>query len=238
MKLDILAFAAHPDDVELACSGTVIKHVNAGRKVGVVDLTRGELGTRGNPDIREEEANRAAKIMGLSIRDNLGFRDIFFTNDEAHQLEVVKKIRQYQPDIVLANAVYDRHPDHPRASQLISQVCFMAGLSKMETIAGGKIQKEWKPTVIYHYVQSSYVKPDFVVDISESWDRKMESIKAYSSQFHNPDSNEPETFISSSQFLDLINARSLDLGKTIGASHGEGFTVERVPGIKDLFDLI
>lgn len=238
MKLDILAFAAHPDDVELACSGTVIKHINAGKKVGVVDLTRGELGTRGTPEIRDQEANNAAKIMGLLIRDNLGFRDVYFTNDEAHQLEVVKKIRQYQPDIVLANAVYDRHPDHSKASQLVSQACFMAGLSKIETAIDSKAQKEWRPTAVYHYVQSSYVEPDFVVDISESWDQKMESIKAYTSQFHNPNSDEPETFISSSQFLDLINARSLDLGKTIGVSHGEGFTVERVAGVNNLFDLI
>lgn len=238
MKLDILAFAAHPDDVELACSGTVIKHVKAGKKAGVVDLTRGEMGTRGTPEIRDLEAESAAKIMGLSVRDNLRFRDVYFTNDEIHQLEVVKKIRKYQPEIVLANAIHDRHPDHTKASQLVSQACFMAGLSKMETDVDGKTQKEWRPKAIYHYVQSSYVQPDFVVDVSEVWEQKMESIRAYGSQFHNSNSDEPETFISSSQFLDLIEARSLDLGKTIGTSRGEGFTVERLPGVNSLFDLL
>ena len=238
MKLDILAFAAHPDDVELACSGTIIKHFNAGKKVGVVDLTKGELGTRGTPEIREEESNAASEIMGLSVRDNLEFRDIFFTNDEIHQLEIVKKIRQYQPKIVLTNAVYDRHPDHSRASQLVSQACFMSGLPKIETIVRGETQKEWRPKTVYHFIQSSYVAPDIVVDISDFFEEKMESIKAYGSQFHDPNSDEPETFISSSQFLDLIKARSLDLGKTIGAAHGEGFTVERVPGVRSLLDLI
>jgi len=238
MKLDILAFAAHPDDVELACSGTVIKHINAGKKVGVVDLTLGELGTRGTPDIRSVEAEAASMVMGLATRDNLGFRDIFFTNDETHQLEVVKRIRQYQPEIILANAVHDRHPDHSRASQLVSQACFMAGLPKIETTLDGNRQKEWRPKAVYHFIQSSYVAPDIVVDISDTFERKMESIKAYGSQFHDPNSDEPETFISGSQFLDLIKARALDLGKTIGVEYAEGFTVERVPGVNNLFDLI
>jgi len=238
MKLDILAFAAHPDDVELAASGTVIKHVNAGKKVGIVDLTRGEMGTRGTPDIRDQESDNAAKIMGLSARDNLRFRDVFFTNDEAHQLEVVRKIRQYQPEIVLANAVSDRHPDHSKASQLVTQACFMAGLSKIETDFNDQLQKAWRPHAVYHYIQSSYVSPDLVIDVSDVWDKRMESLMAYGSQFHDPKSDEPETFISSPQFLELIKSRSVDLGKTIGVQHAEGFTVERVVGVKDLFDLI
>ena len=238
MKLDILALAAHPDDVELACSGTIIKHVKEGKKVGVIDLTRGELGTRGTPEIREKEAANAAQLMGLTLRENLQFRDIFFANDEEHQLAIVKKIRAFQPEIILANAIEDRHPDHPKGSSLVSQACFMSGLPKIVTKIDGVEQAAWRPKAVYHFIQSNYVSPDIAVDVSEVFDQKMESIKAYASQFYNPDSNEPETFISSNQFLELIKARALDLGKSIGVNYAEGFTVERVPGVRSLFDLI
>ncbi|MEQ9425317.1 MAG: bacillithiol biosynthesis deacetylase BshB1 [Cyclobacteriaceae bacterium] len=238
MKLDILAIAAHPDDVELACSGTLISHVNQGRKVGVLDLTQGELGTRGTPEIRKQEAIEGGRLMGLSVRDNLAFRDVFFLNDEEHQIELVKKIRHYQPEIVLANAISDRHPDHPKSSKLISQACFMAGLKKIETEVDGSAQKEWRPKAVYHYIQSNYVQPDLIVDISATFDKKMESIKAYKSQFYNPESGEPETFISSKQFLDLQEARATEFGKAIGVKYGEGFNVERFIGVKNLFDLI
>lgn len=238
MKLDILAFAAHPDDVELACSGTMMKHIEAGKSAGVIDFTRGELGTRGTPEIRDKEAEAAGKIMGLSVRENLNFRDGFFLNDEQHQLAVVKKIRQYQPEIIIANAVSDRHPDHPKASQVVSQSVFLSGLPKLKTEVGGEIQEPWRPKAVYHFIQSSYLEPDFVVDISNHWEKKMESIQAYASQFHNPNSDEPETFISSAQFMELIKARAVDFGKTIGVKYAEGFTVERVVGVEDLFDLI
>ena len=197
MKLDILAFAAHPDDIELACSGTVIKEVSQGKKVGIVDLTRGELGTRGSAETRDKEAVIASEIMGLSVRENLQFRDIFFANDETHQLAIVQKIRQYKPEIVLANAIQDRHPDHGKGSQLVSQACFMAGLPKIETSFEGSVQESWRPRTVYHYIQSNYIAPDIVVDISDYFDQKMKSIEAYGSQFHDPNSDEPETFISS-----------------------------------------
>ncbi|MDA1122013.1 MAG: bacillithiol biosynthesis deacetylase BshB1 [Bacteroidetes bacterium] len=238
MKLDILAISAHPDDVELGSAGTVIGQVKKGNKVGVIDLTRGEMGTRGTPEIRDAESAAAAKIMGLTLRGNTGFRDVFFKNDEAHQLEIIKRIRQYQPEIIITNAVKDRHPDHARASELVSQACFMAGLRKIETVFEGEKQSEWRPKVIYHFIQSTYVEPDIVVDISDTFDDKMKAIKAYGTQFYNPDGSEPETFISSPQFLQLIEARAVEFGKTIGVKYGEGFTVERFPGVRNLFDLI
>lgn len=238
MKLDILAIAAHPDDVELGCSGTLLKHIHSGSKAGVIDLTRGELGTRGNAEIRDAEAEAASRIMGLSARENMKFRDGFFQNDEFHQMELIKKIRFYQPEIVLANAFSDRHPDHPKGSQLITQSVFLSGLNKIVTEYQGQSQDPWRPKAVYHFIQSNYLKPDFVVDISDFWEKKMESIMAYGSQFHNPDSSEPETFISSSQFLEMVRARALDLGKSIGVRYAEGFNVERVPGVNGLFDLI
>ena len=238
MKLDILAIAAHPDDVELACSGTIINHVRKGGNAGVIDLTQGELGTRGTPEIRVQEAKAAAQVMGLAVRENLGFKDAFFMNDQVHQIEIIKKIRTYQPDLVLTNAITDRHPDHGKGSRLVSDACFFSGLGKIETLVDGQQQEPWRPKAVYHFIQSNYIKPDVVVDISDSWEKKMESINAYSSQFHNPHSDEPETFISSSQFLDLIRARALDLGKSIGVEYAEGFTVERVPGVKTITDLI
>ena len=238
MKLDMLVFAAHPDDAELACSGTIISHINQGKKVGIVDFTRGELGTRGTPEIRMEEAKKAAKILGLSVRVNLGFEDIYFKNDKTHQLEVVKMIRKFQPEIVLANAIEDRHPDHPKASQLATQACFMAGLKMIETRLDDENQSAWRPRAVYHYIQSNFVRPDIIVNVSDFWEQRMSSVKAFKSQFFDPDSKESETFISTSQFLDMLEARATDLGKSIGVKYGEGFTVDKNIGLQSLFHLL
>lgn len=239
MKLNILAFAAHPDDVELACSGTLAKHAEMGEDVGIIDLTEGEMGTRGTPEIRLNEAAISADILGLKVRENLGFDDTFFKNDLAHQTEIVKKIRQYQPDIILANAISDRHPDHARASNLISESVFLAGLKKFETTDdNGNAQEAYRPSKVYHYIQSLPIKPDFVVDVSQQWDKKMKSVKAYASQFHKPGSDEPETYISSPRFMKMIEARAMEFGQIIGVDYAEGFTVERYLGLKDLNGLI
>lgn len=239
MKLDILAFAAHPDDTELSCAGTLATHINQGYKVGVVDFTRGEMGTRGTVETRDNEAADSAKILGLSVRENLNFEDAFFVNDKAHQLEVVKSIRKYQPDIILANAIYDRHPDHSKASKLVVDACFLAGLTKVETLdEAGNEQKPWRPRAVYHYIQSIFVQPDFIVDVSDAWDTKMKAIKAFKSQFYDPKSNEPDTYISSPQFMDMLESRGKELGHSIGVKYGEGFTKDRNLGAKDLFDLL
>ncbi len=237
MKLDILVLAAHPDDAELGCGGTILKQIASGQKVGIVDFTRGELGTRGTIETRELEANASAKILGLSARENLNFRDGFYVNDEAHQKEVIRVIRKYQPDIVLANAIYDRHPDHGKGSELAFQSCFLAGLNKIETIENGKVQQPWRPRVLYHYIQSQLITPDFVVDVSEHWEKKMESVLAFKSQFHDPNSKEPETYISSQGFLKMLEARGTELGHAVGAQYGEGFTVRRTIGVDNLTDI-
>ena len=239
MKLAILVFAAHPDDAELGCGGTLALHADLGKKIGVVDLTRGELGTRGTAKMRDDEATASAKILGLTVRENLKFRDGFFCNDEAHQLEVVRVIRQYQPEVILANAVIDRHPDHGRAAALISDACFLSGLKKLRSEYGGKEQEAWRPRAQYHYIQSRYIDPDFVVDITGYWDRKLQAIQAFKSQFYNPESEEPSTFISTPEFLRSLEARALELGQHhLEATHAEGFTTPRKPMIKDLFKLI
>ncbi|WP_242928228.1 bacillithiol biosynthesis deacetylase BshB1 [Pontibacter vulgaris] len=239
MKLDILAFAAHPDDVELGCAGTLIAHIAAGKTVGVVDLTRGELGTRGTPEMRAAEAEDASKIMGLLVRDNLDFADGFFQNDREHQLKVVQKIRQYQPEIVLMNAIYDRHPDHGRGSQVVSEACFLAGLKMIETIGdNGEAQQAWRPKAVYHFIQDRYIQPDIVVDVTPFWEKKMETIRAFKSQFYNPDDTSPNTYISSPDFLNFIEARAQEYGHAIGVKYGEGFTTERRMGVRSLFDLI
>jgi bacillithiol biosynthesis deacetylase BshB1 len=238
MKLDILVLAAHPDDAEISCGGTIAKHVSLGKKVGIVDLTRGELGTRGTPEIRKEEAEAAAKILKVSVRENLGLRDGFFQNAEHEKLKVVEVIRKFQPEIILANAIYDRHPDHGRASDLIDDACFLAGLSKVETLLNGTRQNPWRPKAVYHYIQSIPLKPDFVVDVSEHWDIKMESLRAYKSQFYDPNSQEPETFISNPGFMKLIESRGQETGYAIGVRYAEGFIVRRFAGVKNLFDLI
>jgi len=237
MKLDILVIAAHPDDAELACSGTIAAQIAKGFKVGILDLTKGEMGTRGTPEIRLQEAEESSKILGLSVRENIGFKDIFFKDDDAHRLEIIKIIRKYKPEIVLANAVTDRHPDHGKGASVASNACFMSGLRKIETSLIGIAQDPWRPKYIYHYIQNNYIKPDFVVDITDYWETKIESIKAFRSQFYDPNNKEPESFISSSEFLDFIEARSREFGHSIMVKYGEGFTVERTLGITDLFDL-
>lgn len=237
MKLDILVLAAHPDDAEISCGGTIALHISMGLRVGVVDLTRGELGTRGTPAIRAQEAAAAAKVLGLSLRDNLGLRDGFFKNTEEDQLKVAGAIRKYQPEIVLTNAVRDRHPDHGRAADLVYESSFLAGLAKVETSADGKAQSPWRPKAVYHFVQSQYITPDFVVDVSDFWDKKMEALGAYKSQFYDPKSQEPETFISNPGFMKLIEARGHEMGYSIGAKYGEGFTVRNLIGVENLFHL-
>ncbi len=238
MKLDILAIGAHPDDVELSCSGTIAKEIENGKKVGILDLTRGELGTRGTPEIRDEEAKSASKILGVSTRENLGFEDGFFINDKNHQLEIIKILRKYRPEIVLCNAITDRHIDHGKGSKLASDSCFLSGLQKIETSIDGIIQEPWRPKNVYHYIQWKNIEPDFVVDISNHIDKKIESVKAYTSQFYDAESKEPITPISSKNFLDSVKYRAADLGRIIGVQYAEGFTVERYVAVDSIFNLI
>lgn len=234
MKLDILAIGVHPDDVELGCSGTLMKHIALGKKVGILDLTKGELGSRGSGELRLVEAANAAKILGVSIRENLGYADGFFTNDKTHQMGIIEILRKYQPEVVLANAPMDRHPDHGRASQLVSEACFYAGLVRIETEMNGEKQALWRPKVVYHYIQDRFLKPDFVVDVTEFVEPKMEAIMAFSSQFYNPKSEMPETPISSKKFLDFVKARMANFGRDINADFAEGFTTDRVIGVEDI----
>ena len=239
MKLDILAFAAHPDDIELSCAGTLLVHLAAGKKVGIIDLTRGELGTRGTPEIRAQESAAATEIMGIHVRENLGFADGFFENNQAHQLKVIQAIRKFQPEIILMNAISDRHPDHGRASVLVSESCFLSGLKQIETVSeSGEKQPAWRPKNVYHYIQDRWHTPDFVVDVSEHWDKKEAAIRAFKSQFFDPDSSEPNTYISSPEFLEYIKARSREMGHLVGVAFGEGFTKEKFIGVRSLFDLI
>ena len=237
-QLDILAFGAHPDDVELSCGGTIAKEVSLGKKVGIVDLTRGELGTRGTAEIRDKEAKQAASILGVSMRENLGFRDGFFKNDEANQLEIIKILRKYRPKLVLCNAQTDRHIDHGRAALLIHEASFLSGLRKIDTVVDGTPQKPWRPSQVYHYMQWNSDPCDFVVDISEFVDKKMAAILAYGSQFYDEKSKEPETPISSQQFLDSIQNRAADLGRMIGVGYAEGFTTQRQLAVAQISDLI
>ncbi|RTY67743.1 bacillithiol biosynthesis deacetylase BshB1 [Flavobacterium sp. GSP27] len=238
MKLDILAFGAHPDDVELGCAGTILKEMSLGKTVGIIDLTRGELGTRGSADIRDQEANAAAKILGVSVRENLEMRDGFFVNDEKHQLEIIQMIRKYQPEIILCNAIDDRHIDHAKGSKLVSDACFLSGLIKIETSLAGEKQAPWRPKIVYHYIQWKNIEPDFVVDITGFTDKKIEAILAYSSQFYDANSKEPESPITSKNFLESLNYRSRDLGRIAGLDHAEGFTTERYLAVNSLADLI
>lgn len=238
MKLDILAIGAHPDDVEMSCGGTLAKEVAKGKKVGILDLTRGELGTRGSAKIREEEAREAAKILGVVVRDNLGLADGFFENDRASQMELIKIIRKYRPEIVFCNAIDDRHIDHGKGSRLASDACFLSGLRKIETIYEGSSQQEWRPKQVYHYIQWKEIKPDVVVDVTGFMDKKLESVHAYKSQFYDVKSNEPETPISSKNTLDSLSYRNRNLGRLIGTEAGEGFTVERYAAVDSIFDLI
>ncbi|MDE0536775.1 bacillithiol biosynthesis deacetylase BshB1 [Tenacibaculum sp. L6] len=238
MKLDILAFGAHPDDVELGCAATIAKEISLGKKVGIVDLTRGELGTRGSAELRDKEAANAAEILGVSVRENLGFADGFFRNDKEHQLEIIKMIRKYQPEIVLCNAIDDRHIDHPKGSQLVSDACFLSGLLKIETVLDGEQQEKWRPKQVYHYIQWKNIEPDFVVNVTGFMDKKIASVMAYSSQFYDPKSDEPETPITSKNFTDSIEYRARDLGRLIGVDYAEGFTSERYVAIENFSKLI
>ena len=238
MKLDILVLAAHPDDAEISCAGTIARHVAMGHKVGIVDFTKGELGTRGTVEIRAAEAAAAAKVLGVSVRENLGLRDGFFENDATHQLAVIRTIRKYQPSIVLANAVYDRHIDHGRGASLAYDACFLSGLVRIETLdENGNKQAPWRPGVVYHYIQSLYIEPDFIVDVSDYWDIKIEALKAFKSQFYDPQNSETETYISRPGFIKMIEARASDWGYAIGSKYGEGFTTRRYLGVNSLFDL-
>jgi N-acetylglucosamine malate deacetylase 1 len=241
MKLDILAMCAHPDDAELSCSGTIALHVALGKKVGIIDFTRGELGTRGTPQTRSQEAEAASQILGLSTRENLGLADGFFINNGESQLKLIAKIREYQPEIVLANAIADRHIDHGRASELANDACFLAGLRKITTYdSQGQIQSPWRPKQVYHYIQDRYIQPDLIVDISPYWSIKMEAIKAFKTQFFVGDSadNEPNTPISTPDFIYFLEARAREFGRMIGVEFGEGFSKATPPGVRNLFDLI
>ena len=238
IKLDILAFGAHPDDVELGCGGTLAKEISLGKKVGIIDLTRGELGTRGSVETRNKESQAASKIIGVSVRENLDFRDGFFVNDELHQMEIITFIRKYKPEIILCNAQDDRHIDHPKGANLVSDSCFLSGLSKIKTELNDVSQNEWRPKNVYHYIQWKNSSPDFLVDISGFIDVKLDAIKAYSSQFYNPNSVEPETLISKKNFLNDVINRSADLGRLIGVDNAEGFTSRKLIGVKRLDSLI
>lgn len=238
MKLDILAFGSHPDDVELGCAGTLAKEIAHGKQVGIIDLTRGELGTRGSAEIRDREAAKAASLLGVVVRDNLNMRDGFFVNDEVHQIKIVQKIRQYRPDIVICNAIEDRHIDHAKGSKLVSDACFLSGLQRIATKWEGEAQEVWRPKLVYHFIQWKNLQPDVVVDITGYMDKKMNAVLAYDSQFFKPGSDEPVTPIATKNFLDSIQYRAQDLGRIIGVDFAEGFTVERYVAVNRLTDLI
>jgi len=238
LKLDILVLSVHPDDAELGCSGTILKHIAEGKKVGIVDLTQGELGTRGSVEIRAAEATASAKILGLTVRENLGIPDGFFQNIKEYQLKVIAAIRKYQPEIIITNAYHDRHPDHGRANELVETAAFLSGLRKIETFENGKLQQEWRPSLVLHFIQDRYIKPDILIDVTEYWDKKIASIHAYGSQFYNPGwQDEPETYISSPDFIQVVEARAREFGKSIHAKYAEGFTSRKILGVDSLFDL-
>lgn len=238
MKLDILAFGAHPDDVELSCAGTLLVEKGNGKKVGVIDLTQGELGTRGSAEIRKQEAAAAAKILQLDVRENLEFADGFFKNDEAHQRRIIKAIRKYQPEIILCNAPEDRHPDHGKSAQLIEDAVFLSGLRKIETTDGGRQQEVWRPAYVFNYIQDRYLHPNFVIDISAVMEQKIAAVRAYGTQFDNPDLNEPQTYISTPDFLDSIIYRAKMLGKMIGVKYAEGYISKKMIGFNSFEAII
>lgn len=239
MNLDILAFGVHPDDVELGCAGTILAAIAEGKKVGVVDLTQGELGTRGSAETRKIEADNAAKVLGLSVRDNLKMADGFFMNDEAHQRKIIQVIRKYRPKIILCNAPSDRHPDHGRSARLVADAAFLSGLRKIETLdEDGNTLEKHRPAYVFHYIQDRYIEPDFLIDISAHHDKKVDSILCYTTQFHSNDSSEPQTYISSPMFLETIKARAMMLGKRIGVNYAEGFISEKMLGLKSFDALI
>lgn len=237
IKLDILVMAAHPDDAELSCSGTILSYINQGKKVGIVDFTRGEMGTRGTPEIRLQESIEATKILGLHARENLGLADGFFQNDQASQLILMEVIRRYKPEIVLANALEDRHPDHGKGAKLAIDACFLSGLRMIPTTdSQTKLeQAAWRPKHVYHYIQDRYLEPDFVIDITEHWETKEQSIRAFKSQFFDPNSIEPNSYISSPDFLSFIQARAQEMGHKIGVKYGEGFQSQKTMQVTNLF---
>jgi bacillithiol biosynthesis deacetylase BshB1 len=239
MKLDILAIGSHPDDVELGCSGTLIAEIRRGKKAGVIDLTQGELGTRGTVETRYQEAADAARIIGLSVRENLKMRDGFFQNDEAHQLQLIKVIRKYQPEIVIGNILEDRHPDHGRGGWLIYDACFLSGLRQIKTVGDdGQEQERWRPKMLLHYIQDRFYEPDVIVDISDVWEQRMESVKAYRTQFLADAGSNPQTYISSPDFMEALSARARLLGKRIGVKYAEGFLSKKNIGIRSLDALV
>ncbi len=237
MKVDILAFGAHPDDVELSASGTLLRHISQGKTAALVDLTQGELGSRGTVETRYQEAAEASNILGVSERVNLKMADGFFEHSQENLIKVIEQIRHFQPEIVFANAVQDRHPDHPKGSKLVSEACFLAGLRQIQTSLNGEIQQAHRPKAVYHYIQDRYSRPDFVVDVTDFVEQKFESIKAYKTQFYDPDSKEPQTPISGEEFFEFLRGRMSEYGRQIGAQYGEGFTVERLIGVDDIFCL-
>ena len=240
MKLDILAFGVHPDDIELSCSGTLLVEKAKGHKVGIIDLTRGELGTRGTAQTRDQEATDSSRILGLEVRENLEMADGFFENDKAHQLKIIEVLRKYQPEIVLCNAPDDRHPDHGRSAKLVEQAAFLSGLRKIETRFEGGIQSAWRPKYVFNYIQDKYFEPDFVVDISTVIEQKTDAIRAFRTQFFNGNdhSGEPQTYISSPEFLNSVISRSAMWGKMIGVKHAEGFLSKKMIGIPGFESLI
>jgi bacillithiol biosynthesis deacetylase BshB1 len=240
MKLDILFIVAHPDDVELGAAGTILKHKKAGKKIGIIDLTRGELGTRGTPETRKQEADEAANILGLDVRENLAIRDGFFKNDEEHQLKVITAIRKYQPEIVITNAYEDRHPDHARACELVNDSCFLSGLSKIETSQNSEKQKAYRPRLLLHLIQDTYIKPDIVIDISEFMEQKLAAIRAYKTQFfvEGVKLDEAPTYISNPAFMELVIGRTREYGRSIQVDHAEGFLSKKILGVDNLFDLL
>ncbi len=240
MKLDLLAFGVHPDDIELSCAGTLLVEKKNGKKVGIIDLTQGELGTRGNAETRKEEAANSAAILGVDIRENLEMADGFFKNDEENQRKIIQALRKYRPEIIICNALEDRHPDHGRSASLVNDAAFLSGLRKIQTFDENKEQQEWRPKHVFHYIQDTYFKPDFVVDISEVFDKKVEAIEAFSTQFYNgeKDDKEPQTYISSPEFLESVINRSKMFGKMIGVKHAEGFISKKMIGFNSFDALI
>lgn len=239
MKLDILVFAAHPDDAEMSCSGTIMRAIAEGKKVGIVDLTRGEMGTRGTAETRKAESEAATKILGIHTRENLELDDCFFQVDKETQLKVIAKIRKYRPSVVLANAITDRHPDHGRAAKLIQESFFKSGLPKIVTHdEQGNVQEAYRPDSLFHYIQDNHIKPDFVVDITDFVERKMESIKAFKTQFFDPNSTEPQTYISKPDFLESLIGRNREYGKLLkNGTFAEGYTVNKVIEVKDITEI-
>lgn len=238
MKTDILAFGAHPDDVELGCGGTIAKLISEGKTCVIVDLTKGELGTRGTDQTRKEEATEASKILGVAARENLGLKDGFLVNSEEYQMEIVKMIRKYRPEIILANAIDDRHPDHAKAAKLVSDACFLAGLRKIETVLNDQVQEVWRPKQVFHYIQWKHIQPEFVIDISEHLDKKLEACMAFKTQFYDPTSKEPETPITSKDFYESLTYRAQDLGRLSGVTYAEGFTSEKLIALKNFDGIV